>query len=35
MTACSAMMQAIVHLPKPVVAAVQGVATAARRAENG
>src|SRR6476659_8205756 len=27
--ACSAMMQAIVHLPKPVVAAVQGVATAA------
>ena len=29
MTACSAMMQAIVHLPKPVVAAVQGVATAA------
>ena len=29
LTACSAMMQAIVHLPKPVVAAVQGVATAA------
>jgi enoyl-CoA hydratase/carnithine racemase len=29
MTACSAMMQAIVHSPKPVVAAVQGVATAA------
>src|SRR3984885_4383490 len=29
MTACSAMMQAIVHLPKPVVGAVQGVATAA------
>src|SRR3984957_10625235 len=29
MTACSAMMQAIVHLPKPVVAAVQGMATAA------
>jgi enoyl-CoA hydratase/carnithine racemase len=29
MTASSAMMQAIVHLPKPVVAAVQGVATAA------
>jgi enoyl-CoA hydratase/carnithine racemase len=29
MTACSAMMQAIVKLPKPVVAAVQGVATAA------
>ena len=29
MQACSAMMQAIVHLPKPVVAAVQGVATAA------
>jgi enoyl-CoA hydratase/carnithine racemase len=29
MTACSAMMQAIVNLPKPVVAAVQGVATAA------
>jgi len=28
-TACSAMMQAIVHLPKPVVAAVQGIATAA------
>ena len=26
MNACSAMMQAIVHLPKPVVAAVQGVA---------
>jgi enoyl-CoA hydratase/carnithine racemase len=29
MNACSAMMQAIVHLPKPVVAAVQGLATAA------
>src|ERR1700709_2744885 len=29
MTACSEMMQAIVQLPKPVVAAVQGVATAA------
>jgi enoyl-CoA hydratase/carnithine racemase len=29
MNACSAMMQAIVHLPKPVVAAVRGVATAA------
>jgi enoyl-CoA hydratase/carnithine racemase len=29
MTACSTMMQAIVHLPKPVIAAVQGVATAA------
>jgi enoyl-CoA hydratase/carnithine racemase len=29
MTACSAMMQEIVHLPKPVVAAVQGIATAA------
>ena len=29
MTACSNMMQAIVHLPKPVVAAVQAVATAA------
>jgi enoyl-CoA hydratase/carnithine racemase len=29
MTTCSAMMQAIVQLPKPVVAAVQGVATAA------
>src|ERR1700678_1033889 len=29
MTSSSAMMQAIVHLPKPVVAAVQGVATAA------
>src|SRR5947199_4420836 len=29
MNACSEMMQAIVHLPKPVVAAVQGVATAA------
>jgi enoyl-CoA hydratase/carnithine racemase len=29
MKACSAMMQAIVQLPKPVVAAVQGVATAA------
>ncbi|KIZ48231.1 MULTISPECIES: enoyl-CoA hydratase [Rhodopseudomonas] len=29
MTACSAMMQAIVNLPEPVIAAVQGVATAA------
>ncbi|WP_315730193.1 MULTISPECIES: enoyl-CoA hydratase [unclassified Bradyrhizobium] len=29
MTACSAMMQTIVQLPKPVVAAVQGIATAA------
>lgn len=29
MNACSAMMQAIVHLPKPTVAAVEGVATAA------
>src|SRR3954452_6613516 len=29
MNACSAMMLAIVRLPKPVVAAVQGVATAA------
>ena len=29
MTACSAMMQAIVQLPRPVIAAVQGVATAA------
>jgi enoyl-CoA hydratase/carnithine racemase len=29
MTACSATMQAIVHSPKPVVAAVQGIATAA------
>ncbi|TWC05311.1 enoyl-CoA hydratase/carnithine racemase [Bradyrhizobium macuxiense] len=29
MNACSAMMQAIVQLPKPVVASVQGVATAA------
>src|SRR5947209_10488925 len=29
MTACSAMMQAIVHSPKPVLAAVQGLATAA------
>lgn len=29
MQSCSAMMQAIVHLPKPVIAAVQGVATAA------
>jgi enoyl-CoA hydratase/carnithine racemase len=29
MAVCSAMMQAIVQLPKPVVAAVQGVATAA------
>src|SRR5437660_1555718 len=28
MNACSAMMQAIVQLPKPVVAAVQGIATA-------
>lgn len=28
-TACSAMMQSIVHLPKPVIAAVNGVATAA------
>jgi len=29
MNACSAMMQAVVHLPKPVVAAVPGIATAA------
>ena len=29
MTACSAMMQAIVSCPKPVIAAVQGTATAA------
>lgn len=29
MTICSAMMQAIARLPKPVIAAVQGVATAA------
>jgi enoyl-CoA hydratase/carnithine racemase len=29
MNACSAMMQAVVHLPKPVVASVQGIATAA------
>ena len=29
MTTCSAMMQAIVKLPQPVIAAVQGVATAA------
>ena len=29
MNACSAMMQAVVQLPKPVVASVQGVATAA------
>jgi enoyl-CoA hydratase/carnithine racemase len=29
MTACSAMMQQIVNLPQPVIAAVQGVATAA------
>jgi enoyl-CoA hydratase/carnithine racemase len=29
LNACSAMMQAIVHLPQPVVAAVQGTATAA------
>ena len=29
MTACCTMMQAIVHLPKPVIAAVQGIATAA------
>jgi enoyl-CoA hydratase/carnithine racemase len=29
MMACSTMMQAIVHLPKPVIAAVQGIATAA------
>jgi len=29
MNACSAMMQAVVQLPKPVIAAVQGIATAA------
>jgi enoyl-CoA hydratase/carnithine racemase len=29
MGACSQMMQAVVHLPKPVIAAVEGVATAA------
>jgi enoyl-CoA hydratase/carnithine racemase len=29
MNACSAMMQAVVHLPQPVIAAVQGIATAA------
>jgi enoyl-CoA hydratase/carnithine racemase len=29
MTSCSAMMQAIVHCPKPVIAAVNGVASAA------
>src|SRR3984957_8560497 len=29
MTACSTMMQTIVHLPKPVIAAVKGIATAA------
>jgi enoyl-CoA hydratase/carnithine racemase len=29
MNACSAMMQAVVHSPKPVIAAVQGIATAA------
>jgi enoyl-CoA hydratase/carnithine racemase len=29
MTSCSALMQTIVHLPKPVIAAVQGIATAA------
>jgi len=29
MSACSAMMQSIVSLPKPVIAAVQGIATAA------
>jgi enoyl-CoA hydratase/carnithine racemase len=29
MSTCSAMMQQIVHLPQPVIAAVQGVATAA------
>jgi enoyl-CoA hydratase/carnithine racemase len=29
MNACSAMMQAVVHLPKPVIAAIQGIATAA------
>src|ERR1700738_3923869 len=33
MNACSAMMQAIVQLPKPVVAAVQGVATAGAERE--
>src|SRR5258708_22884575 len=31
MTACSAMMQAIVQLPKPVVAALQGIAPPPRR----
>ena len=30
MTTCSDMMQQIVHLPQPIIAAVQGVATAAR-----
>ena len=29
MTTCSAMMQQIVHLPQSIIAAVQGVATAA------
>jgi enoyl-CoA hydratase/carnithine racemase len=29
MTSCSAMMQAVVNLPKPVIAAVHGIATAA------
>jgi enoyl-CoA hydratase/carnithine racemase len=29
MSLCSAMMQAVIHLPKPVIAAVQGIATAA------
>ena len=29
MTTCSDMMQQIVHLPRPIIAAVQGVATAA------
>jgi enoyl-CoA hydratase/carnithine racemase len=29
LNACSGMMQAIVHLPQPVIAAVQGIATAA------
>jgi enoyl-CoA hydratase/carnithine racemase len=29
MSSCSAMMQAIVHCPKPVIAAVSGIATAA------
>jgi enoyl-CoA hydratase/carnithine racemase len=29
MSSCSAMMQAIVHCPKPVIAAVHGIATAA------